>query len=90
MSPDRIKKIRKRSGLTQAEFARALETTQGTVSGWENGRVSPQRAYVATLRQWEKRLAEVQPQERRSWAQEIVSAAVAAGLFAVLQKLFEK
>jgi transcriptional regulator with XRE-family HTH domain len=90
MTPERIRKIRRRSGLKQSEFARALEVSQSIVSQWENGQKSPQKPYVATLRQWDKRLSEVRPQERRSWAQEIVSAAVAAGLFAVLQKLFEK
>lgn len=38
---ENIKAIRKRSGLTQYQFAEAIGTTQTSVSGWESRNVKP-------------------------------------------------
>jgi DNA-binding transcriptional regulator YiaG len=38
-----IKAIRDRLGMTQAEFAAAIGTDQGTVSTWESGKHKPGR-----------------------------------------------
>ena len=38
---DIIKKLRKKNYLTQAEFAKKVGVTQGTVSQWEHGIISP-------------------------------------------------
>lgn len=38
---DIIKNLRKRHYLTQAEFAKKVGVTQGTVSQWEHGIISP-------------------------------------------------
>ena len=88
MSPENIRSIRVRSGLTQVEFARALSVAQSTVSQWELGKKRPGDPYVATLRRWDQHLSRMEKDARRSWAQELVTAAVSAGLFAVLMKLF--
>ena len=39
-----VRELRKVRGLTQEEFARALDVTVGTMNGWENGRHRPVRA----------------------------------------------
>lgn len=36
-----ISRLRKSRGLTQIEFAKRLNVTQGAVSQWENGRTMP-------------------------------------------------
>lgn len=41
-----IRTVRERRGITQTELAAALKVTQGAVSQWEAGKVSPS---VATL-----------------------------------------
>lgn len=38
---DIIRNLRKRHYLTQSEFAKKVGVTQGTVSQWENGVISP-------------------------------------------------
>lgn len=38
---DIIRNLRKRHYLTQAEFAKRVGVTQGTVSQWEHGIISP-------------------------------------------------
>ena len=38
---DIIRNLRKRNYLTQAEFAKKVGVTQGTVSQWEHGIISP-------------------------------------------------
>jgi transcriptional regulator with XRE-family HTH domain len=38
---DIIKNLRKKNYLTQAEFAKKVGVTQGTVSQWEHGIISP-------------------------------------------------
>lgn len=39
-----VRELRRRRGLTQEEFARALEVTVGTLSGWETAKHRPHRA----------------------------------------------
>lgn len=39
-----VRELRRRRGLTQEEFARELEVTVGTMSGWETGKHRPHRA----------------------------------------------
>ena len=48
-SPDAIKRLRHRLGLTQAEFALRLGTDAGTVSRWERGVVSPRPGALLRL-----------------------------------------
>lgn len=44
-----VKDIREALGLTQAEFAAKLGTTQNAVSRWENGTVSPGVEYLKKI-----------------------------------------
>lgn len=37
MSPEAVKRLREKKGLTQAEVAQALKVTIRTVSRWETG-----------------------------------------------------
>lgn len=41
---DRIREIRTRKGITQAEFARQVGVSRGVVHGWESGRNRPEQA----------------------------------------------
>jgi transcriptional regulator with XRE-family HTH domain len=47
----KIREIRKRLGLTQAEFANLIETTQGTVSRWESGDQVPETHFLVKIEQ---------------------------------------
>jgi transcriptional regulator with XRE-family HTH domain len=44
-----IRKVRERLGLTQEEFARALNVSQSTVQNWESGRTRPHRGTLARI-----------------------------------------
>lgn len=46
---NRIKELRKSHGLKQSELAALLHVSQGTVSGYENGRYEPDAATLALL-----------------------------------------
>lgn len=39
--PTRLKVLRVKKGMSQAELAKALGTTQMTVSSWETGKATP-------------------------------------------------
>ena len=41
MTPEEIRAARKRSGLTQVDFARRLQVSLSTVKKWETGRRHP-------------------------------------------------
>lgn len=50
MSPDEIKALRKRIGLTARELGKALDVDQATVLAWERGEVFPTKRYVDRMR----------------------------------------
>lgn len=52
-----VKRIRRRSGLSQAAFARRLGVRQQTVSEWETGRYAPRGASLTVLRMFEEEIA---------------------------------
>lgn len=41
---ERVKKIRKDSGMNQTEFGKQIGATQGMITSYENGRVTPDEA----------------------------------------------
>jgi putative transcriptional regulator len=45
-----VRRVRRRAGLSQAEFARRLGISVATVRGWEQGKLSPQGAARTLLR----------------------------------------
>ena len=45
-----VRRVRRRAGLSQAEFARRIGLSVGTVRGWEQGKLAPQGAARALLR----------------------------------------
>jgi putative transcriptional regulator len=45
-----VRRVRRRAGLSQAEFARRIGTSVATVRGWEQGKLAPQGAARALLR----------------------------------------
>ena len=54
---DWVRKLRERSGLSQAAFARRLGVRQQTVSEWETGRYAPRGASLTVLRMFEEEIA---------------------------------
>ena len=52
-----IRNLRRRSGLSQAAFARRLGVRQQTVSEWETGRYAPRGASLTVLRMFEEEVA---------------------------------
>ncbi len=54
---DWIRELRRRSGLSQAAFARRLGVRQQTVSEWETGRYAPRGASLTVLRSFEDAIA---------------------------------
>ena len=45
-----VRRVRRRAGLSQAEFARRIGISVATVRGWEQGKLVPQGAARALLR----------------------------------------
>ena len=45
-----VRRVRRRAGLSQAEFARRIGISVATVRGWEQGKLVPQGAAHALLR----------------------------------------
>jgi putative transcriptional regulator len=45
-----VRRVRRRAGLSQAEFARRIGLSVATVRGWEQGKLAPQGAARALLR----------------------------------------
>ncbi|MYA52178.1 MAG: helix-turn-helix domain-containing protein [Dehalococcoidia bacterium] len=52
-----VRSLRRRSGLSQAAFARRLGVRQQTVSEWETGRYAPRGASLTVLRMLEEEIA---------------------------------
>ncbi len=52
-----IRALRRRSGMSQADFARHLGVRQQTISEWETGRYAPRGASLTVLRQFEEEVA---------------------------------
>jgi putative transcriptional regulator len=48
-APHVIRRLRQRLGLTQEEFAHALNVTFSTVNRWENGHAQPSRLAWAAI-----------------------------------------
>jgi putative transcriptional regulator len=51
MTPEEIKAIRLKYGVSQEKFAYLLGTTIVTVNRWENGKVKPSRLYIRELKE---------------------------------------
>ena len=49
-APVKVTEIRRKLGLTQAEFADMLCVSLGTLRNWEQGRTYPEGAAIALLR----------------------------------------
>lgn len=45
-----VRRVRRRAGLSQVEFARRIGISVATVRGWEQGKLAPQGAARALLR----------------------------------------
>lgn len=49
LTPDRIKTLREKANMTQAELARRLGITRSSVNSWEMGLVLPSTAMLVEL-----------------------------------------
>lgn len=47
--PSRVRELRRRSGMTQAQLAKLIRVTQQAVGLWENGKVAPHGETVRKL-----------------------------------------
>lgn len=54
MKPDKIRAIRERLGLTQAQFAYKIGVTVTTISRWEKGRCAPHQKAVDKIKELAK------------------------------------
>lgn len=54
-----LRKFRIEKGLTQADLARALNASKGTISKWENGEAIPRREQMVRIHTFTK--GEVSP-----------------------------
>ncbi|MDR0994517.1 MAG: helix-turn-helix domain-containing protein [Verrucomicrobiota bacterium] len=65
--PSIIKQARKATGLSQEDFAHALNVSFATVNRWETGKAKPSRlAYKAFLDYCKKRRIEIETDSRRA------------------------
>lgn len=53
---ERVRRLRRRAGLSQAALARRLGVRQQTVSEWERGRYAPRGASLTVLRMFEEEI----------------------------------
>jgi DNA-binding transcriptional regulator YiaG len=54
MTPEQVRAIRKRLGLTQQELADTIAASQVTVARWETGVNEPKGAYLKALQELAK------------------------------------
>ena len=60
-TPDQIRKIRRKIGLTQAKFGKGVgKVTAGTVSRWEGGKMLPTQAHFRKIVEMEREAAKKQ------------------------------
>lgn len=86
----RIMKLRERLGLTRAQFAFALSTTEPTVWRWEAGLAKPEGAAAALLNALEQQTTQIKPQENLGEiiGQVAMGAAAGVALLALLVAIF--
>ena len=56
MTPDAIKRLRRRMNCTQNELAQKLSLHPDTVARWEQGRAQPDRTSVERLRALQRQM----------------------------------
>ena len=86
MNAERVARIRKDAGLTQAELADIVGVKQASVSRWERGVVPPEKQAATILRRIEERQKEAEEWEKTK--SRLLRAVAAGGLYSVLHLLF--
>ncbi len=91
ISPQRIKGLRTKLGLSQFRFAQILGTTELSISRWENGHVHPEGAAAVLLETLEKRAQQKSTDDlQKEISAALAGAAVIAGLALLLTILFKE
>lgn len=54
MTPDEIKALREKLGLTQEGLARAIDVSSVTVNRWEKGTFKPMNVFVEKMKKLKK------------------------------------
>lgn len=88
LTPEQIRNMRRRLGLNQEAFGRALGVTRDAVASWEIGRSRPQ-AIGATLAAVNKRMNE-RPDNLEDLGKLVKYAAIGGGTYMLLAWLFGK
>jgi len=57
MTPEEIKELRQKLGLTQEGLARALDVSNLTVNRWERGVFKPMKIFVDKMKKLNKKKA---------------------------------
>lgn len=88
MTPDRIARIRERTGWTLQEMGDTLGVNRSTVYHWEKGNREPTPYHREVLRNIEQQLNQRDQQQRKQFVQAITGLAAGAGIAALLSFLF--
>lgn len=91
MTPERIRDIRERAGMSQEDFARTFDVALQTVWRWETGRRTPNEWHQAAIEKFEERLDEAERQNQLAeFVKGIAGGAAVFGVGWLLAKLFDE
>jgi transcriptional regulator with XRE-family HTH domain len=86
MSPEEIRSLRQRGGLSQADLARIVEVDRSAVSRWESGDSQPGRTQLEILKALRR---ELEQRDEREWAHFLMKAGGSLSLALFLNWLSE-
>jgi transcriptional regulator with XRE-family HTH domain len=64
MTPDEVKRLRKKANVSQQELSDILEVNRSAVAQWETGATSPSRSQVAMMKAMEEA---IDKREEKEW-----------------------
>lgn len=86
MTPQEIKSLRERGGLSQADLARLVEVDRSAVSRWESGESQPGRTQQEILKALRR---ELDQRDEKEWAHFLMKAGTSLSLAIFLNWLRE-
>ena len=82
MTPDEVKRLRKKANLSQQELSDILEVNRSAVAQWETGATNPSRSQVAMMKAMEEA---IDKREEKAWQRFLGGAAVSLTLAVFLK-----